>query len=324
MLRATKIHAVLLAFFLLLGACAPAVVEPTPTATIPAVTAEPSAGPATRVVKHGMGESSIPASPQRVVVLDTGALADSLALGVRPVGAVLYGATDLTAYLGTAINGIEDVSTVDAPSIEAILLIKPDLIIGTKVQHEELYDELSRAAPTVLADINPNGGWKDYLLFVGDMLGKAGEAQAMLAAYEQRTSDFRETLSARPAPLAVSVVRSRPEGVDIYLPSSFAGKVVAEAGLQHPATQQDTDEFSVNISSELIPQLEADAIFWVQRNEKEAPGMAEFQGSPLWAQLAAVKEERVYQVDWSVWVAGWNITGANLLLDDLQKIILEK
>jgi ABC-type Fe3+-hydroxamate transport system substrate-binding protein len=32
----------------------------------------------------------------------------------------------------------------------------------------------------------------------------------------------------------------------------------------------------------------------------------------------------VYEVPLDVWVAGWNITGANLLLDDLFKYLVEE
>ncbi len=44
--------------------------------------------PATRIVEHAMGETAVPAEPQRVVVLDTGGLDSATALDVAPVGGV--------------------------------------------------------------------------------------------------------------------------------------------------------------------------------------------------------------------------------------------
>ncbi|MBO0791975.1 MAG: hypothetical protein J2P36_13650, partial [Ktedonobacteraceae bacterium] len=41
-----------------------------------------------RTIKHAMGETKVPASPKRVVVLDTGELDAVISLGIIPVGAV--------------------------------------------------------------------------------------------------------------------------------------------------------------------------------------------------------------------------------------------
>jgi|GEM_PF-2959970 len=44
--------------------------------------------PETRIVKHIMGESTVPTSPKRIVVLTNEGTEAVLALGIKPVGAV--------------------------------------------------------------------------------------------------------------------------------------------------------------------------------------------------------------------------------------------
>jgi ABC-type Fe3+-hydroxamate transport system substrate-binding protein len=65
------------------GRTLPALAQGTPEAS-------PSVSPVTsgtRVVSHAMGETEVPADPQRVVVLDGPVLDACFALGVTPVGA---------------------------------------------------------------------------------------------------------------------------------------------------------------------------------------------------------------------------------------------
>lgn len=289
--------------------------------------AAPTPDRGSRLVKHAMGEARVPASPQRVVVLDTGALANALALGTKPVGADLGGGA-FVGYLGNRVEGIQEVvGETGEPNLETILRLKPDLIIGTKALNEQIYDKLQQIAPTVLAEAHPSQEWKAYVAFVGEALGKPQEAGRLLGDYDGRIAEFKRRMGDRLTKTTVSIVRSRPEGVDLYLKKTFAGSVVAEAGLPRPPAQDRAPEkFADNfprVSLELIPQLDGDVLFWVQRNEKEGAGMKTMMEHPLWSQLNAVKQGRVYEVRFDVWVSGWNIIGANLLLDDLFKHLVE-
>lgn len=84
---------------LLLAACAPAAPPTSPPRTIGA---KPTTGPAgsTRVVRHAMSETQMPANPRRVVVLDTSELDSAFGLGVTSVGAVtVLQNRDFQAYL---------------------------------------------------------------------------------------------------------------------------------------------------------------------------------------------------------------------------------
>lgn len=72
-------------------------------------------------------------------------------------------------------------------------------------------------------------------------------------------------------------------------------------------------------STENIPVMDADAIFILL--EPDDPAIADnyqhWASHPLWQQLSAVQNDRVYEVDPVSWMMGGGILAANAMLDDL-------
>lgn len=140
-----------------------------------------------------MGSTEITGQPKRVVGLDTGELDSVLALGVTPVGAVRADATSgLRSYLADRAHDVQLVGTINEPDLEAIAALQPDLILSNKVRHEDVYDRLSGIAPTVFAE-KVGVAWKENFLLAGDALGKRGEAERILAEYEQKATQVDKT-----------------------------------------------------------------------------------------------------------------------------------
>ena len=86
------------------------------------------------------------AVPERIVVLEY-SFADHLAmLDTAPVG---YAVDAMPDYLLPFTEGVgaEPVGTRAEPSLEAIVALRPDLIIGDLRRHEAIYDQLSEIAP---------------------------------------------------------------------------------------------------------------------------------------------------------------------------------
>ncbi|MGC4075066.1 MAG: ABC transporter substrate-binding protein [Nibricoccus sp.] len=61
----------------------------------------------------------------------------------------------LPAYLGDATAQVQLVGQTTEPNLEQIAAMRPDLILGAKVRHEAIYDQLSAIAPTVFSEILP-------------------------------------------------------------------------------------------------------------------------------------------------------------------------
>jgi iron complex transport system substrate-binding protein len=277
----------------------------------------------TRVVQHAMGETRVPADPQRVVVLDTGELDSATALGVVPVGGVTaLPELPILEYLQDEARGMEIVGTIEEPDLEAVAALQPDLILSSKLRHEKIYDELSQIAPTVFTE-TVGVVWKQNFLLHAEALGKRSEAEAMLRSYEQRTADLGERLTEKfggDKP-SVSIVRFLPGETRIYLSESFIGTILEDVGLPRPPSQRKKD-FALYPSEEQISQMGADLIFYTHYGPKGKTTLPQITSNPLWQRLEAVQQGRAYAVAEDHWMLGIGIQAANLVLDDLERLLL--
>ncbi|GIV97594.1 MAG: iron siderophore-binding protein [Herpetosiphonaceae bacterium] len=276
---------------------------------------------AERIIQHAMGETKVPAQPQRVVVLDTGELDSALALGVKPVGAVsAFADGEFPAYLRDQTEGIKNVGTIQEPNLEAILALKPDLILSSKLRHEAIYEQLSKIAPTVFTE-SVGVTWKENFKLHAEALGKTAEYERLMQQYNDRMAEFRQKMGDQLAETEVSVVRFLPGQVRIYMNASFIGTVIKDAGLPRPAVQ-NKDVFMEEGTKERIPDFDADVMFVTTYGPAEKTDLAAYKNDPLWSQLSVVRNGKVYEVDDSYWMLGIGIQAAQKVQDDLFKIFL--
>ncbi|MBW3558081.1 MAG: iron-siderophore ABC transporter substrate-binding protein [Actinobacteria bacterium] len=275
-----------------------------------------------RTVQHAMGETTIPEQPERVVVLDTGELDSVTAFGITPVGAVRAPVEDgLLDYLQAETEGTELVGTISEVNLEAVAALRPDLILSSKLRHEDIYDELSQIAPTVFTE-TVGVVWKDNLGVHAEALGFEEEAAEMLSDYEDRAEALGERLSEERGELpTISMVRFLPDETRLYQKASFIGTVLEDVGLPRPPSQ-DVDDFALEISAEQLEQADADVIFVTNYGPAEETTKGELTSNPVWGTLSAVQEDDVYEVPDDYWMLGIGIQAANLVLDDIEEHLL--
>lgn len=271
-------------------------------------------GSDTRTVEHAAGESQVPKSPERVVVLDTAELDSAMTLGVKPVGAVeAVEGMGFPDYLGDTA-GIENVGTIEEPNLEKIATLEPDLILSSNLRHEQIYDQLSEIAPTVFTE-STGAPWRENFQKHAEALGKQEKAAEVVAGYESRLEEFKNTVE-EPRP-ETSIVRFVPGDTRIYQKDSFIGTLLEDAGLPRPKPQ-DKDEFALlNVSEEAIPKMAGDVIFTTVYGNADETARADITSSQLWQELDAVQQGRVYRVSDDTWMLGIGYTAAGEVLDDL-------
>lgn len=272
------------------------------------------AGVFPRTIRHAMGETTIKSAPTRVVVLDTGELDAMVELGIKPVGAVDYGAPGLPAYLAGATDGVRIVGTINEPNLETIAALRPDLILSSKLRHEKLYERLSAIAPTVFAE-RPGVSWKQNFVLYAQAIGREREAAATVARYEARV---RQLNSALPAPRpTVSVVRILANSIRYYQRANFLGVLFTDLGLPRPPAQ-NVDDFAVDLGLETIGQYApADLIVLATFGDQGSPFATSVTQSPFWLGLPAVKAGKVLTVDDQTWIGGIGYRAAFAVLDGL-------
>ncbi|MGG6269527.1 ABC transporter substrate-binding protein [Leptolyngbya sp. AN03gr2] len=282
-----------------------------------------------RLVDHALGKACVPETPKRLATLSTTDLVSALALGVKPIATVFYSSpSDVPAYLKDKLDQIQVLGTRDQPSIERVIELKPDLLLGMSYSAEPIYPLISRIAPTVVYEWKGTSSWRDHFNFVAQALGKTTEATQVWAQYQQRIQALKAALKMNTTgnrPLKVSVFHICCGMLHIDVKNSFNGSILDDVGFQRPASQNVPIEGGVEfISEELLPEvIDADVLFIPtdpqDRDSKRK--LSELMQSPLWQQLEVVKQGKVYLVDYHVW-RGANLFAANGVIDDLFRYLV--
>ncbi|MBD1909255.1 iron-siderophore ABC transporter substrate-binding protein [Leptolyngbya sp. FACHB-16] len=287
-----------------------------------------------RMVRHAAGETCVPLQPTRIVALDSVTLEFLTALGIKPVGAPI--SDGFATRLQQDWTGVEDLGATGEPSLEKALALQPDLIVGGDY-YQKVYSQASQIAPTLLFKSEHSGQWKEVFMTVAQMLGKTEAAEQVMADYDARLAELQQQMGDRLSQTQVSVVRVYPDYINLYLQDSFCGKVLQDAGLPRPeaqaiaadkASQLFDNPIQVSISREVLHQADGDVMFvWTGENTPEAKHQAdqklnELSADPLWQQLKAVKQGKVYRVP-NYWIGSGPIA-ANLVIDDLFKYLVER
>ena len=274
-----------------------------------------------RDVTHVMGVTGVPDQPLRIVALTNEATEDLLALGIVPVGAVRSANANpwfdhVADQLGDTVVVGEELS----PSLEVILSLEPDLILGNKKRHEKIYDQLSAIAPTVYVE-NITGQWRDNLAFYARAVGKPAEGDALLASYQARVAAIQVALGNR-VDEKVGLIRFIAGQNYAYNNDSFSGSILRDIGFGRPAAQ-DKPGLAEPITAERIPELDGDRLlhFSYETGDGGATNEAKtWMASPLWQNLTAVKSGHLHGVSDTVWATAGGVMAAHLALDDIEAI----
>ncbi|MDJ0724041.1 MAG: iron-siderophore ABC transporter substrate-binding protein [Prochloraceae cyanobacterium] len=278
-----------------------------------------------RIVKHAMGTTKIIGKPQRIVVLTNEATDLVLALGIKPVGAVKSWSGDpYFDYIASDMAGVMVIGDEFQPNLEKIVILKPDLIIGSKIRQQQIYRRLAAIAPTVFSE-TIGVTWKDNLKLYAEALDRQQEAEKITNNWHQRVANFKAKLENRKVP-EISLVRFAPGMTRVYYKKSFPGQIIEEVGLKRPETQ-NKNKFAEELGLESIPDLDADIMFYFtydSGNNKGKKVELKWLQHPLWKTLKVIQNERAYQVNDVYWTTSGGVQSANKVLDDLYLYILEE
>lgn len=273
-----------------------------------------------RTVSNDFGETTIPAPPQRIVTLYQGATDSAVALGITPIGVVdSWLEKPMYRYLRDALSGVEHVGLETQPNLEKIAWLDPDLIVATHFRHERIRPLLEMIAPTVAT--HTVFDFKATLALVAEATGREARAQDLLRNWDDRVADFRRKIAVRldgAWPQKAAVIRFKSDHVRIYT-TGFAGSILGELGFEQPDALHDRGWGMKLTSQENIPVMNADVIFVLLEPDDPviADNYQDWASHPLWHQLDAVRNERVFEVDAVNWIMGGGILAANAMLDDL-------
>ena len=286
-------------------------------------------------VETDYGTVTVPADPQRVVVLNY-ALAGYLYDLDVPVTATIP--EDADADQGEFSPFWSDDATedgteflpwsVDGFDLEAILAIEPDLIVGGGIgfplgQAEEVYDELSDIAPTVLVGRELTTWEAQYSFLAEDVFDKPEVYTEAVQTYEARVTEVRESITPPELPAAfLSIVGDG--GAYALVESVGLPTVFADLGIE-PAPIFADGDFEVyggggdmfELSTEQVGQVITQPSVFVMGFNGDTTDVATLSENPVYAALPAFQNERAYDLPY--WVLRGDYDETMALLDIVEE-----
>lgn len=217
-------------------------------------------------ISTGLGTTTVPSQPKRVVALGWGDAETALELGVQPVGAsdwLAFGGDGVGPWLTGAYEKSPKIIQTLEPSYEDILKLKPDLILDVKSSGDkDRYAKLSAIAPTLAI---PKGGanylasTKQQTTMIAKALGKESEGEKLLSGLDSAYAAARKAHPDFAGKTAV-VGAYTSDGFGAYASADSRSQFMENLGFTIPKAidQQAGKAFSVSLSDENLDLLDAD------------------------------------------------------------------
>ena len=234
----------------------------------------------------------LPETPERVVVLQA-----SLADLWITAGGTVTGVTDDAEERSIAPEATV-VGTTKSPSTEAILALKPDLVIySPDIAGQTAAAEVLRSAgiPLLPAKVD---SFSDYLTHLKEFTGLTGEESAYRRYGEAVAAEIESILAAVPqtgeAP-RVLFLRAYSSGVKAKATDHLVCDMLDDLGAVNIAASHTS--LLENLSLEAIVREDPDFIFVVTMGSDDAAAIARLEetlfSQPLWQSLSAVENDRL-------------------------------
>lgn len=247
------------------------------------------------------------AAPPRVVTLEWTSTEIALSLGISPVGCAEPSGYRTWVNVDTdKLGAVADLGRRQQPSLEAIRKLQPDLILSSRFRHASLASALGDIAPTHLLDDQDDG---DMLAAVyrsvtqaGAALGRAEEAAALLARFDENIEGLRNRYAAKIAGQTLILAQPLP-GVPrlrIFAPNSAAVMLMQRIGFV-PGFDIVPQPFGfTTIDLEGLASLDGQTTLVIL-----AEAIPEdLRSAPLWPVLPIVVQDNVRVTGRQVWPFG--------------------
>jgi len=294
-----------------------------------------------RSVDHDAGETKICQQPKRVVALSMHMLDLLLALDQQPIGYTpvnlvlterFYQPKQQIPYLGNYVTTQPvNVGSRSEPSLETLVILNPDLILGETGFHQKIYPQLSQISPTLLFGGALQNQWQQSLQAIAKALHCPRKADRVIVTHRQHIASSRmalaEVISSLPLCLLLGT-GDLQQPIQLRTGGDYAGGLLQDVGftLVTPSKTRSTAG-EITISLEIIPQLAPNLVIVQAWNTDEIDSPLEtvrrqWQQSPILQSMEASQTGRVYFVDYQLWSISRGPVAAELVLQQLEALLL--
>ncbi len=273
--------------------------------------------PEARTVRHTQGKTTITGTTDRVVALEFNHIEHLLAMGIQPVG--VADKEGYQTWVGTGVPlapSVVDVGTRQEPSLEKIAELEPDLILAIEFRHAEIYDRLSKLAPTLVFQAFPENSSEDtHFSRMESIFTRTAKATAHEATGRQVLEDMHAHLDRTRAKLesheqtgreiltAQVFTHQDTPLMRVFTDNSIPGEIATHLGLENAWTvEREQYGFSTVSMEGLVHVQHAD--FFYQAQPDDNPVEDDWADNPVWNSYEFVQEDRVYPLGAKAWLFG--------------------
>ncbi|PFG67316.1 siderophore ABC transporter substrate-binding protein [Enemella evansiae] len=280
-------------------------------------------GAETQTITHAQGSTELKGSPQRIAVLDFGALDTIKALGFadRVVGLPKQA---LPGFLGEFRDEkYTDLGTLQEPNLEALNQAKPDLVV-IGFRSAKKYPELTKFWPTIDVtypqELDFVEGNAKAAGIIGQALGATDAVNTRIEALRQRADALKPAAAQAGRGLIVMTSAGK---VTLQGPASRFGIIHSRLGVPQAVDGIENISHGQPVSFEQLAQANPDVLFVVDRDAaigKEGQNAMQVLDNELVRGTNAWRNQKVIQLDGGRWyIAMHGLANAEAQLAELEQ-----
>jgi ABC-type Fe3+-citrate transport system substrate-binding protein len=279
----------------------------------PAASAAPTDGKIT--VQDALGTVELSKKPLKIVTMDFSFTDILVTLGTLPIGVADDSSPDL--FMDAVKSQLKTYTSVGSryePNIELISSLQPDLIIADLNKHKNALPLLKAIAPLLVLDDSQadyNQMLKNFTT-VSKAIGKEEEGKKRLAEHQAKIDAAKKKLTR--TDLRVLPAVANPKGFYAHSDHSFGGSFLIMLGFTDPVKNTAANP---QLTLEQLVEANPQALFLLP-TEKETI-VNQWESNPLWKQIDAVANKKVFTVERRDWSLSRGLLGAEKIAEDIVK-----
>lgn len=253
----------------------------------------------TKVLTDSTGRQvNVPVHPQRVVILNASNVDLYVAAGG---GENIVGKASSQTYsdeVKSATDSAQEVGIIHSPNVEAIVALKPDLVIGTNVPyHQNLIPTLEKAGiPVYINSLNSFEDIYNTLALYGSLTGEEAKAEASISQMKAQYDELLANVQGKTPPKSM-IIFGNPDSFSMATKKTFTGALIEELGGGNLADSLGKGDAYIPLSMEFLATQNPDVIFIIMMGNPQAMQekiQKDLAANPAWSGTNAVKNNRVH------------------------------
>ena len=281
---------------------------------------------------HHRGETKtdtvkVPYNPNRVAVLDYGALDVMKQLGLQnKIVSIAKGQGN--SFLPSSLAEFKDdkysnLGNPGRPNFDQLAKSKPELILASFRQaHTKTIDEMKKAAPNAkILFVSPDNDHylssiKSHTSTIGKIFNKENEANDLNKKLEQQVTETKKSINHE----SVLFLVVDDKGIKAFSSNGrFGGFLNKDLGIKHVDKKMKDNSAGNNINYEYLNKVNPDKIFVIDRTKNgtddKIPSILQ---NKVIENVKAIKNHQVYQFESNAWYFGEG--GNQLTIEQLKRI----